>query len=216
MDEAGRGPVLGPLVIGLVGATKSEIEDLKEIGVDDSKAMSDSKRQRLAEEIKTRVTIAEVLIVPASELNKLMKTQTLNKIEVTKFRQLLKPFANQISKLFLDAADVKAERFGLNFKDLVRDVVSEHKADSKYEVVAAASILAKTERDRQMKMLQKEYSEKFPNLPSFGKGYPANAKEFLKKYYRRYHKMPDIARTKWKTVQRIIEKYPQNNLDDFL
>ncbi|RMG38741.1 MAG: ribonuclease HII [Methanobacteriota archaeon] len=216
MDEAGRGPVLGPLVIGLVAATPSELAELREIGVDDSKALTEKKRIQLAESIRSAVSIAKVLVVPASELNVLMTEKTLNQIEVIKFRQLLQPYASKVSKLFLDAADVNAERFGNHFTDLVDDVVAEHKADSKYEIVAAASILAKTERDRQMQLLQKEYAKKYPDLPSFGKGYPTNARNFLEEYYRRFNEMPNIARIKWKTVQKIIEKFPQTNLDEFL
>lgn len=216
MDEAGRGPVIGPLVIGLVAVTEEELQELIELGVDDSKSLSGKRREHLFDQIKSISSVAEVLVVDAQELNEMMETYTLNEIEVMKFRELLAPVSKKIKTLFLDAADVNAERFGNRFADLVPYVVSEHKADSNYEVVAAASILAKTVRDRQISELQELYKKKFPDLPPFGKGYPANAKKFLEAYYNKYLEIPEIARTKWKTVKRIIENSPQRNLDEFM
>ena len=184
MDEAGRGPVLGPLVIGLVACTREQIDILKELGVDDSKALSEKKREKLANSIREIAEIADILVVSAEEIDELMEEHTLNQIEVMMFRKLVGRYSERIEELYLDAADVKAERFGEQFMEFsIPVVVSEHKADSKYTIVAAASILAKTERDSQMRQLQNKYSKEFPDLPKFGKGYPANAKEFLEKYY---------------------------------
>ncbi len=217
MDEAGRGPVLGPLVIGLVACTKQEIEILKELGVDDSKALSEKKRENLANSIMEIAEIADTLVVSAKEINELMEDHTLNEIEVLMFKKLIRKYSKRISELYLDAADVKAERFGEHFSEFnIPVVVSEHKADSKYIVVAAASIIAKTERDRQMRQLQDKYSKEFPNLPKFGKGYPANAKEFLKEYYLKYWEFPPITRKRWKTAKKIEKENAQNSLEDFI
>ncbi len=216
MDEAGRGAVLGPLVIGFAAFTPQQLDKIRKLGLGDSKALSEKRRREFEVHIKKIATIAETLCVFPEELTKLMDKESLNMVEVKKFRELLKPYSNQIDELQLDAADVNAERFGNYFKDLVPKVISEHKADAKFPAVSAASILAKVERDRQIEILQQQYAKKFPHLPNFGKGYMASATPFLEAYYKEYRSFPPIARTKWKTLDKIRKKYSQSGLEEFL
>ncbi len=219
MDEAGRGPVLGPLVVGLVGVTPVQKKKLLDLGVDDSKKLTEKSRSRLAQEITSIVSAYKVLRVEATEINSLMEKYTLNEIEVFKFQNLLKEYCGSFEELQLDAADVNAERFGSQVSKACIGkyrVVSEHKGDAKFVAVGAASIIAKYVRDETIKILQEEMKNFDPTLPSFGKGYPSNAKQFLVEYYKKYHSFPKHARLKWKTIQNITTRIDRStSLDNF-
>ncbi|HJJ63373.1 MAG TPA: ribonuclease HII, partial [Methanocorpusculum sp.] len=116
-------------------------------------------------------------------------------------------------RVYLDACDVNAERFGVNVlsaSGISAEVVSEHKADARYAVVGAASIVAKVTRDRIIEELRTEFGE-------IGSGYPSDAKtvSFLKKYIREHGVPPTCARKSWQTVTDIMSKSAQKNLFDF-
>lgn len=217
MDEAGRGPAIGPLVFGLVVVTPEQEKILEEKGVNDSKTLSAAKRQEFKIIIEETVEYHDVLVLHAPELDQMMKNTKLNEIEVIKFRKLLEPVASQVTQLQLDAADVNAERFGSRFTDLVKDVDSRHKGDSIFRSVGAASILAKVARDECIENLQKEMTELDPELPSFGSGYPTQAKPFLEAYVEKYKCLPEIARHSWQTSKNALETHgpKQSTLDDF-
>jgi len=106
--------------------------------------------------------------------------------------------------MWVDAADVKPERFGERIRNLlsIRMVVNaSHKADATFTVVGAASILAKVTRDRLVCELAKQYGD-------IGSGYPSDPKTraFLKRYYQDHGKFPPIARTEWKTLQQLKKR----------
>ncbi|MDH5402130.1 MAG: ribonuclease HII [Candidatus Heimdallarchaeota archaeon] len=216
MDEAGRGPVIGPLVFGLVVVTSEQESFLKENGVEDSKTLSKLNRQRLAAIIKENTTYCDTLVVNAETITSLMGEMTLNEIEIKFFRQLISPQVNKIGILQLDAADVNAERFGSRFADLFDgQIQSFHKGDQLFTSVGAASILAKTTRDEIIESLQQKISKFDPTLPSFGSGYPTDAKPFLQAYYSKYHSFPMFVRTTWKTVKKIESSFAQSDLNSF-
>jgi len=218
MDEAGRGPVIGPMVIGLVSATPEQIGELARQGVNDSKQLSKSRRDKFRKVIENTTHKSDFLVVEVKEINEMMKSGVnLNEIEVIKYRELLKKHSKEAKELYLDAADVNADRFGKNVAGDLKHVkcVSEHKADEKYTVVGAASIIAKTERDRIVEKLDKEFQRKHPEIPSFKSGYPQQAKVFLEAWYKEFKSFPDIVRTEWKTCKNIEEKFTAKTLDDF-
>ena len=219
MDEAGRGPVIGPLVVGIVVATEDQISELKSKGVNDSKQLSKKRREEFRKVIFDTVVHADTLVVTASEINKLMKSMTLNEIEVVKYRELLRKYQKEAEIVYLDAADVNADRFGQNVAGDIKGLkwVSEHKADGKYTIVGAASILAKTERDKLVEELERQVQRKYPGFPKFQSGYPQQAKPFLEAWYKEHHSFPEFVRTGWSTCQKIVEKYNKQDmsLDDF-
>ena len=203
IDEAGKGCVIGPLVVACVCCDEEGERRLKSIGVKDSKKLPHSKRIKLAEEIKSFAKV-EVIKVSAKELNKLMKSKTLNEILKECYIKLingLKP-----SKVYIDCPDINPERFSKNIKELTGiDVISEHKADEKYAIVSAASIIAKVEREKEIQKLKEIYGD-------FGSGYASDSKtrEFLSRVIKA-GKIPDIVRLKWKTIAKIS----QLTLNDF-
>ncbi len=203
IDEAGRGPLIGPLVVCGALFEKEAIRDLNDLRVKDSKMLTPRRRTQLLEPIKRLASKIELRFISASEIDRLREQKVnLNEIEVRAFvsiAQALKP-----SSLYLDAADVKAKRFGIAVSErsglskLRCKVVSEHKADSKHPVVSAASIVAKVERDETIKRLHEEFGD-------FGSGYPSDPKtiRFVRNILSESREMPNIIRHSWKSVNRI-------------
>ena len=154
-DEAGRGPVLGPLVIA--GVLFEDDSELIKLNVRDSKKIAPKKRDHLAEIIKKIAVNYEILIISASDIDDMRKVMTLNEIEVNAFSKVIGKLRSDVC--YVDAADVKANRFGknilskLSFKPVI---ISKHKADDIYPIVGAASILAKTRRDMEVQKISQE------------------------------------------------------------
>jgi|Deesub1362A_J573_1020465.scaffolds.fasta_scaffold00079_19 ribonuclease HII len=198
VDEAGKGPVIGPLVIAGVCCEEDKIEKLKELGIRDSKRLSPSRRKELAEKIG-KICQVEVRVIPSEELNHLMEGQTINEI-------LLEGFASIISSLkpdiaYIDCFDVNPERLSNGLKKLCGvEIVAEHSADSKYVIVAAASIIAKVERDEIIEELKKEIGD-------FGSGYASDerTRKFIRDYMKEKGNFPPHVRKKWKTLGKLSQ-----------
>jgi ribonuclease HII len=220
LDEAGRGPVIGSLVIGCVIWEEEKLKILDQIGVDDSKRLSPKKRRNFAEQIRANCVTSKILEVTASEINKLhAKGFTLNQIEEQNFAKLINSMDPKPDKIFLDAADVKEERFGQSIGKLLKfkptEIISKHKGDSIFKIVGAASILAKTKRDEVIEQYKVKYGD-------IGSGYPSDpkTKRYLDEYYKKNRNFPEIVRTWWKTAENIVKLYStpkkkQKKLTDF-
>lgn len=214
VDEAGRGPVFGPLVIA--GVSFSDDSKLKRFGVKDSKKLSPERRRKLAVKIKQTADQFETLVIPASDIDDMRKVMTLNEIEVNGFSKIIKKLKPDI--VYVDSADVNELRFksdilaGLSFKT---EIVSKHKADDIYPIVSAASIIAKTERDEQVANIAKVLEKKI-GIP-LGSGYPADpiTQRFLRKWVFKYDKLPPNVRHSWKTAKNVLKQNSIRSLDEF-
>ena len=214
IDEAGRGPVLGPLVLCGVCFNESQLDILTKIGVKDSKKLTSKKRKELAKIIKEKCVRYKVLIVSAEEIDEREgKRITMNRLEELKMAEIineLKP-----DSIYIDAADVNEERFGNSIEKLLnftpKKTVSKHKADDIYPIVSAASIIAKDKRDAVIEELKKEYGE-------IGSGYPSDpiTISYLTNYIKENKKPPTFARKSWETTQRILNHEVKNKkITDF-
>ncbi len=208
IDEAGRGPVIGPLVVAGVCGDESVIASL---GVKDSKKLSAKRRERLAEEIKKVASKIVVIRVEPEEIDALREKMTLNDIEVELFARVISQLEG--NRVYVDAADVNEERFAEEIKKKLGmdvEIISEHRADSRYPIVSAASIIAKVERDRIIEELKEELGE-------FGSGYPADerTKRFLEEYVREHNELPPHTRHSWKSAKRAMKRREQRKLGDF-
>ena len=142
IDEAGRGPLAGPVVAAAVILPKDE----KILFVNDSKKLSEKKREALFEEIKTKAVSYGIGIVDHNiidEMNILQATYEAMRIAVSKL--------NPEPDVCLNDA--------VTIPDLNRLQVPIIKGDAKSVSIAAASILAKVTRDRLMKGLAEDYPE---------------------------------------------------------
>ncbi len=204
IDEAGRGPMIGPMVICGILMDSQKLYELKKIGARDSKTLSHPQRLRLKEKIESLASRILIRTVSASDIDRLRQKTTLNEVEVEEFATIAKELKPQ--KIYLDAADVRADRFGERVGALSglasrgTIIVSEHKADSKYPIVSAASIIAKVERDSRISEYHKKYGD-------FGSGYPTDPKTvtFVRDLVRNRQKLPPIVRKSWDSVRKIIE-----------
>ncbi len=207
VDEAGKGPVLGPLVVAAVAVKNAtQIENL---GIKDSKLLNPKKRKELAKLIKEKYDYA-VEVIEAETVDIYRRKNKLNELNREAFERVISKLNPNIA--YVDAADVNEDRFGKQIKEKLTnekdtDVISMHKADAKIGVVAAASIIAKETREGEIKKLKAEIGD-------FGSGYPSDERtiKFLKTFYADNNRWPTGTRKSWKTLERIR---PVKTLDDF-
>lgn len=214
IDEAGKGPVLGPMCVAGVLLDEKKLDALSKIGVKDSKQLTAKQREALAVKIKKLADRYFILEVSPFQIDELRKIMTMNEIMVVCYAKVLEEL--KPDHVFVDAADVIAERFGENIrKKYTRklEIISEHAADEKYPIVSAASILAKVHRDALIKILEENAGVEI------GSGYPADPKtiKFLEAWIQEHGSLPDFARSSWETAQRLLEKFnkPQKTFSDY-
>ncbi len=203
VDDAGRGPVIGPLVIAGVLIRDDQIDALKKLGVKDSKLLSSQRREKLAEEIKKLALKYEIIELSPAEIDKVVKNgrkfHKLNLLEAQTMAEVIKRLKPETA--YVDASDVDAQRFASNIKEMLPfsiAIVSEHKADATYPVVSAASILAKVRRDEVVAQLREKHGD-------FGSGYVTDPKtvSFLASWMKLYGSYPDFVRKSWKPAKRM-------------
>jgi ribonuclease HII len=202
VDEAGRGCVIGPLVIaGVVFAPKG-IQYLEQIGVKDSKQLTPKKREQFAEEIVQIAIQVEYFELQPRIIDKVVfrskPLRRLNYLETMAMAKILRRINPDIA--FVDPCDVDHRRCAKQMKSVIPyevKIICEPKADQIYRATGAASILAKVRRDMRIDELKKRYG-------NFGSGYPSDKKtaEYITKYFIENKECPDFIRESWKTVIR--------------
>lgn len=204
IDEAGKGPVLGPMCVAGLMVDENKLDNILRLGVKDSKKLTPKKREALSVEIKKIADKIFILEVSPGQIDELRKVITMNEIMVACYVKVLEELKPESA--FVDAADVIAERFGENIKKKYsRDlnITSEHKADEKYPIVSAASILAKVRRDELVRNIGTKAGTEI------GSGYPSDRKtiKFLEDWVSEHGSLPDFARSSWETSKNIVEKF---------
>jgi len=214
VDEAGKGPVMGPLTIA--GVCFNDEEIVNALGVKDSKKHAPKRREMFEKIIKEKCESFEILIIPASDIDDMRKVMTMNEIEVFAFTKVIKKLKPDLC--YVDAADVNEKRFGENIKKQLpkrTEIISKHKADDLFPVVSAASILAKTRRDYEISLIAEKLESKI-NKP-MGSGYPADqiTRSFLETWVKTYGKLPPHTRKSWNTAKKLMNSVSMKRLDDF-
>jgi len=215
MDEAGRGCVLGPMVMCTCVIDKSKEKFFKEIGCKDSKLLTPKKREELSKIIEKEAEEYKIMVIPAEELNVLMNAFSLNEIEAQKASEMVASLKTKLQELVVDSPDTVPEKFKKRINDNLKakgheikiKIVSEHKADVNHVSVSCASILAKVTRDKLMHALVGfELS-----------GYSSDPKtiEFLKQYILKHKELPIYARTHWETIDRVMKELYQKKISWF-
>ncbi|WP_248897943.1 ribonuclease HII [Haloplanus halobius] len=207
-DEAGKGPVLGPMVAAAVRAPEEAIPD----GVDDSKRLSAKRRETLADRLRDSdaVDVGVAVVTPA----RIDDPETdMNGLTVAGQAEAVTTVAAASDTVLVDAGDVDAARFGRRVSEAVEaavDVRAEHRADEQYAHVAAASVIAKVERDARIDALSERYGD-------VGSGYPSDerTREFLADYVRDHGDLPACARASWATCDDVLAAAEQSSLSEF-
>ncbi|TFF85988.1 MAG: ribonuclease HII [Promethearchaeota archaeon] len=196
------------MVICGITFLSSDLEYLSRLGVKDSKKLSPNKRKDLAYHLKQKCASCKITIVSVNEIDERINRKiTLNRLEELKMADIIEHL--RAEEVYIDAADVDEKRFGrsihmlLNFSPEL--IVSEHKADEKYPIVSAASIVAKYERDAIIEQLKKEYGD-------FGSGYTSDSKtiDFLRQWIIEKRSIPFFARKSWETTKKLLEELLYN------
>jgi ribonuclease HII len=180
-------------------------------GIDDSKRLAPARREEFAAALRAddRVTIG----VAAIEPSRIDDPDTdMNTLTVAAHAKAADGVAESGMAGICDAGDVDADRFARRVAGRLPgvDLDAEHGADERHPVVAAASVIAKVERDARIEELSAEYGP-------VGSGYPGDptTREFLAGYVAEYGDLPDCARASWKTCDDVLQAAEQLCLDEF-
>jgi ribonuclease HII len=209
-DEAGKGPVLGPMVAAAVRVDPDALDP----AVDDSKRLTPARREELAGAIRDVAEGVGVAVVPPERIDD--PATDMNTLTVEAHAEALAGVVVAGDAVYADAGDVSESRFArrvaaeIDEQGVAVAITAEHGADATYPVVAAASIVAKVERDRHVDDLRAEYGE-------VGSGYPSDptTRTFLRDYVRDHGELPGCARTSWKTCDDVLAAATQSALDEF-
>jgi ribonuclease HII len=214
VDEAGRGPDIGSMFIGGFMIEEERLHELEELGVKDSKKLSDSSRESKAEVLREK---GEPFLkeITADEIDELREVMSLNQIEIQGFADVIE--RADPDKVFMDLPEPDGDRFIKKVKEELPpslrgvEFTAEHGADDTYPIVSSASIIAKSARENHVEELHAKYGYDFKS------GYPHDkpTTEFLKTYLEEKGELPPETRLSWSTAERIIKEGQQNSLGDY-
>lgn len=217
IDEAGRGPVLGPMVYGIAFCPLEKSEILKTFECADSKALTEEKRDDIFSKLcsSTEIVGWAVDVISPNYISNSMLSRTkhsLNAVSTDSAVGLIKAVANagvNIDHIYVDTLGSKPEKyqsFLLNLFPNYKITVAK-KADSTYPIVSAASICAKVTRDHALQVWKFQEGIELTHK-DFGSGYPGdpNTKKFLKNYCNPIFGFPQIVRFSWSTATNVLEQ----------
>ena len=219
IDEAGRGPLIGPLVICVAAIVEGQEPQLKALGVKDSKLLSEKQREDILKEL-IKIIHYEVIMIQPSEIDETLASPNtnLNWLEADHAAALLNKLDvkldNNISRCIVDcpSTNIKAYtdymRNKVDNNDIILQV--EHKADMNHLVVGAASIVAKVTRELELEKIKRKLKI------DFGSGYPSDPK--TKAFVEKYHDNKEyqhLFRKSWETYKKIARSKMQKGLGEF-
>jgi len=219
IDDAGRGPLIGPMALAGCLIPKSLEKEFKELGVRDSKTLTDKKREFLAEKIRKKALAFHVVLAFPDKIDEGIKNGTnLNKIEAMEAAEIINKLTENINEpvsIIIDCPSPNREAWRnqvmkyIHFTDNLT-IACEHKADRDYPAVSAASILAKSQREKEVAKIREKIGK------DFGSGYTSDPKtiEFMKAHSKE-HKKDGIFRESWVTFKDYKAKKEQKKLGDF-
>ncbi len=213
-EEAGRGPVIGPMVMVTLAIDSKDEHKLVDIGVKDSKLLTPEKREQLFDKVKSlaKELAVEIIFPHVIDAAVASPPMNLNWLEAEVSAKMINRLKVDVAYLDCPSNNIKA------YSDYVRQrlddkkikVIAEHKADLNYPVVSAASIIAKVTRDREIEKLKQKHKV------DFGSGYPSDPRtvEFLRNNYDKY----DFFRKSWASYKKVAgdrKEGKQRGLGDY-
>jgi len=212
VDDAGRGPIIGPLVIAGVLIPEEQQQSLRQSGVRDSKLLTPETRTRLDAHIRSTVPKVSIVEAQPQEIDEFVlhggRLRRLNFLEARMMAEVISDL--EPTEAYVDASDVNEARYASTIREFLPEpmkslkIFSEHHADRTFPVVSAASIIAKVRRDAQVAALRNQYGD-------FGSGYITDPKtmEFLRAWRRSHTQYPPIVRMSWKTISQLESEIGQ-------
>lgn len=226
VDDAGRGPLIGPMILAGVLCSEKQEQDLKLQGIKDSKMLLPSAREKLFKIIKKNCKDYYVHTATPEEIDKSVGTRfNLNKLEALKMAEAINEILKKIDlrkfkvKIYLDCPSPNISAWKRQLKRYIKkrikeseniEIIPEHKADVNYPSVSAASILAKVTRDKEIRCIKKRIGK------DFGSGYCADplTVQFLKECSLEFEH-DGIFRKSWITWKNHKKEKEQKKLGDF-
>lgn len=210
IDEAGRGSVMGPLVVGSVFVDDDEF--LKTIGVKDSKKLTPKKREEMYDEIISECKSWTTVVISAEEIDEKRKIMSLNDIELHMFVEGIQ--YSECATAYVDCPDVNEKSFSKRLSDILGnnvEIIAKHKADDTYAVVSAASIVAKVTRDRMIEDIREEFGV------NIGSGYPSDhyTMDFIEEWIQKNRHAPKHVRCSWEPVKVMLSRRANTKLTDW-
>ena len=214
IDEAGRGPVIGSMFIGGFVTDEKDLDRLEDLGVKDSKKLSDSRREGIRKDLG-EIGDSIVEEFTASSIDSMMEGMTINRIEIKGFARVIDQA--DPDKVVMDLPEPDAEEFiekikkSMNSDSQDIEFTAEHGADDSFPVVSAASIVAKSARESHVEELHSKYGY------DFASGYPHDKPtiNFLERYLDQEGELPPETRRSWSTAERLLDQHQQNSISDF-
>jgi ribonuclease HII len=215
VDDAGRGPVIGPLVLAGILMTEDRSQEFRALGVRDSKLLTPEARTALAPKIRHLASKVSTVEVQPKEIDEVVlhggRLRRLNYLEAKAMAEVIQQLAPE--KVYVDASDVNEARYGETIREFLSTdlrnitIISKHHADRTYPIVSAASIIAKVIRDSAVESLREEYGD-------FGSGYITDPKtvDFLREWRRTHREYPPCVRLSWKTIKDIEREIGQSRI----
>jgi len=212
LDEAGRGSVLGPLVVGGFCCTESELPAVVAAGACDSKRLAAARRADVYGRLGRLGERRSISLSPRT-IDRFVAGGRLNELELTAFARLVRTV--RPDTVIVDACDPNADRFGRRLAEesgTGAAIVSRHKADRDFPIVGAASIVAKVRRDAALASLRTAVAEEL------GSGYPSDpaTRACVERYARDGGRIPAWMRRSWETVQSVKRARPARTLDQYV
>ena len=213
IDEAGRGPIVGPMVMAGVSASKKNLKKLEKLGIKDSKLLTKEKREELYDQIIDIVDDYDIIAVSAQEIDEYnFSGINLNQMEALIAGKIINKLAPK--KVWVDSPEPAngGAKFGHMIQKHLKvdcEIIAEHKADLNYVIAGAASILAKVLRDREIEKIKTEIGV------NIGSGYPHDplCVNYLKDNFR--GPINKYLRKCWSTYKRLDKQESQTDLADF-
>ncbi len=200
VDEAGRGSILGPLVIAGISIMTDRISDLTKLRIRDSKTLTPKARESLFRKIIVLVDCISVVKFESHEVDRYVFLNGLNELEALGMAYVINNL--RADKIFVDACDVNLDRYRSSIQKYMffsRSIYCLHHADKLNIVVSAASIVAKIVRDKEIQKIRKVYDD-------IGSGYPSDEKtmSFIRRWVKLRDSSPTFARKSWKPLREML------------
>jgi ribonuclease HII len=203
VDEAGRGSVIGPLVVAGISIGENAISLLHELGIRDSKTLTPLARESLFGSIVRLSSSLHISKITSHEVDSYVFHNGLNELEAMAMAEVINNI--RADRIYVDACDINLKRYKNTIKKYLwtpkPSICCLHHADSLNVVVSAASIVAKIIRDNEIQRIREMYHD-------IGSGYPSDRKTmfFIKNWVMRYKCAPHFARKSWKPVRIMLRK----------
>ena len=216
VDEAGRGSVIGPLVVAGIGVKESKLPLIRGLKLRDSKTLSRTSRRQLYSKIVGVADYICVCVLSTNEIDESVRLKGLNKLEAEAMAAVISDI--QPDNVYVDCCDVKPFRYTSLLETYITSsrvykLYSFHHADALNAVVSAASIVAKVIRDSEIYEIRKTHK-------NIGSGYPSDRLtiNFIRYWVLRFGEAPNFVRKSWRPVKLILKestRISQDQLDQF-